>query len=123
MLFLIVQLNECSYIETVKRMSEENKMFLTDLEDGQTGVIVDIVGGRHGARRVSDMEHRHHEPHHSSHDGRYAAKRLADLGLAPGTEIEVISTTFFSGPVQIKVCGSKLVLGRGLASRILIELK
>lgn len=120
---MIVQLNECSYIETVKRMSEENKMFLTDLEDGQTGVIVDIVGGRHGARRLSDMEHRHQEPHHSSHEGRYAAKRLADLGLAPGTEIEVISTTFFSGPVQIKVCGSKLVLGRGLASRILIELK
>jgi len=29
----------------------------------------------------------------------------------------------FSGPVQIEVSGSKLVLGRGLASKIQVKLK
>jgi Fe2+ transport system protein FeoA len=29
----------------------------------------------------------------------------------------------FSGPLQIEVCGSRLVLGRGLASKITVELK
>ena len=72
---------------------------LTDLEDGQTGIIVSIAGGKE------------------------ASKRLADLGLNPGTEIKVIGRIMFSGPVQIEVCGSKLVLGKGLASKILIEFK
>jgi Fe2+ transport system protein FeoA len=77
----------------------KDNTFLTDLEDGQTGVIVSIVGGR------------------------AASKRLADLGLNPGTAIKVIGRIMFSGPVQVEVCGSKLVLGRGLASKIGVELK
>lgn len=72
---------------------------LTDLEDGQTGIIVSVAGGRK------------------------AAKRLADLGLTPGTEIEVLRKAWFSGPVQIGICGSKLVIGRGLASKIVVDLK
>ena len=72
---------------------------LTDIKDGQTGIIVSILGGRK------------------------AAKRLADLGVTTGTEIKVLRRTLFSGPVQIEVCGSKLVLGRGLASKIIVKLK
>ena len=73
-------------------------MSLIELKDGQTGIIVSIAGGKK------------------------ASKRLAGLGLNPGAEIKVVGRTLFSGPVQIEVCGSKLVLGRGLASKILIEL-
>ncbi len=72
---------------------------LADLENGQTGIII------------------------SMYDGKKASKRLADLGLKPGTEITVRSRTLFSGPVQIEVNGSRLVLGRGLASKIVVELK
>lgn len=79
--------------------NEKNKTSLTDMKDGQTGIIVSIFAGRK------------------------ATKRLADLGLTTGTEIEVLRTTLFSGPVQIEVCGSKLVLGRGLASKIIVEVK
>jgi len=79
--------------------NERNKTILTDLEDGQTGIIVSIAGGKK------------------------AVKRLADLGLAKGTAVEVVRKAWFSGPVQIEVCGSKLVLGRGLASKIVVELK
>jgi len=77
---------------------EKYKTVLTDLEDGQAGIIVSIAGGKR------------------------ASKRLADLGLNPGAGIKVVGRILFSGPVQIEVCGSKLVLGRGLASKILVEL-
>jgi Fe2+ transport system protein FeoA len=78
---------------------ETSDLVLTDLEDDKTAVIVSINGGRH------------------------ASKRLADLGLKPGTEIKIIRKTLFSGPLQIEVCGSKLVIGRGLASKIAVVLK
>jgi len=78
---------------------DQCKTSLIDLKDGQTGIIVSIFGGRN------------------------MTKRLADLGLKSGTEIKVIRRTLFSGPVQIEACSSKLVLGRGLASKIMVEIK
>lgn len=53
--------------------------------------------------------------------GWRATKRLADLGLTPNTQIKVINKAPFWGPIEIKVRGSKLVLGRGLASKILVK--
>jgi ferrous iron transport protein A len=82
-----------------KMHTKKDKTSLTDIKDGKTGIIVSILGGR------------------------MAAKRLADLGLTTGTEIIVIGRTMFSGPIQIEVCGSRLVLGSGLASKIMVELK
>ena len=79
--------------------NKKDKTSLNDMKDGQTGIIVSILGGRK------------------------AAKRLADLGLTTGTEIIVLRRTLFSGPVQIEVCGSRLVLGKGLALKIIVELK
>jgi len=79
--------------------SRNTNISLADLENGQTGIII------------------------SMYDGKKASKRLADLGLKPGTEITVRSRTLFSGPVQIEVNGSKLVIGRGLATKIIVKLK
>lgn len=71
-------------------------MSLIEVEDGQTGIIVSVVGGKN------------------------LTKRLADLGLVSGTEIKVIRKALFSGPLQVEVSGSRLVLGRGLASKIMV---
>jgi Fe2+ transport system protein FeoA len=79
--------------------NENDKILLTDLEEGQTGFIVSIAGGKK------------------------AAKRLADLGLRPGTAIELLRKALFSGPLHIEVCSSKLVIGRGLASKIVVKFK
>jgi ferrous iron transport protein A len=78
---------------------EHGKTVLADMKDGQTGVIVSIMGGR------------------------MATKRLADLGLTPGTGVKMVRRALFSGPIQIEVCCSRLVIGRGLASRIIVEMK
>jgi Fe2+ transport system protein FeoA len=72
---------------------------LTELEDGQTGIIVSVQGGK------------------------ILTKRLADLGITSGTEVKVIRRTLFSGPIQVEVAGSRLVLGHGLASKIMVDLK
>ncbi len=72
---------------------------LNQLEEGQTGTIISVLGGMG------------------------ASKRLADLGLVNGKDIKVIRKTLFRGPLQIEVSGSRLILGRGLTSKILVELK
>jgi len=72
---------------------------IIDMQDGQSGIIVSLHGGRN------------------------LTKRLADLGISPGTLITVLRKSLFAGPVQVEVSGSRLVLGRGLASKILVEPK
>ncbi len=79
-------------------MVGKKHLTLLDLKDGQTGIIISVAGGRG------------------------ASKRLADLGLTPGAGIKVLRKALFSGPVQIEACGSKLVIGRGLAAKIYISL-
>lgn len=45
---------------------------------------------------------------------------LAELGLYPGTKMRVAAMAPFNGPVIIQVGGSEQVLGRELASRLLV---
>ncbi len=74
--------------------SRPSKPLLT-LQVGRKGVVGKIVGGR------------------------TACKRLNELGLIPGTEVEMVNR-ISNGPVMIRVKGSKLALGRGLASKVYI---
>jgi len=50
--------------------------------------------------------------------GRVQA-RLAVMGLVPGTELQVHSNRGY-GPFIIEVKGCRIILGRGLASKILV---
>jgi len=52
--------------------------------------------------------------------GQIATKRLADMGLVSDTKIKILRKAPF-GPIEIEVRGSKLVLGRGLAAKILVK--
>jgi len=51
--------------------------------------------------------------------GRGLGRRLADMGLTPGTEVVVIDS-HRSGPVVVQVRGAKLALGHGMAQKILV---
>lgn len=70
---------------------------LTEIKDGKLAVIVSVSGGK------------------------ALTKRLADLGLRSGIMVKVLRSALFSGPVQIELCGSRLVLGQGLASKIMVR--
>ena len=47
-------------------------------------------------------------------------RRLADMGLTPGVQIRVINSQM-PGPVLIDLRGSRLVLGHGIAQKIMIK--
>jgi len=48
-------------------------------------------------------------------------RRLADMGLTPGTEITVVKSAPFNGPLEVLVRGSRLALGRGMAEQIYVK--
>jgi len=52
--------------------------------------------------------------------GRQMRGRLAALGLLPGTELEVIQNSGH-GPFVVSVRGSRIVIGRGMASRMEVD--
>ena len=53
--------------------------------------------------------------------GHKAKRRLANLGLVPGTKIKKKKAAPFRGPLKIIVKGTSLVIGRGLASKIIVN--
>jgi len=78
-------------------MKKEKGLLLVNLKEGEGAEIISVLGGQ------------------------MANKRLADLGLTPGTKIKVLRKAPFFGPIEIEVRGSKLALGRGIASKILVK--
>lgn len=85
---------------------------LTELKDDESGTITSIKAG-HGCEKG----HRR--------DGKAwgLARRLADMGLTPGTRITVVKSAPFHGPLEVLVRGSRLALGRGMASRVFVEVE
>ena len=86
---------------------------LTDLRDGESGIITSIKTGQetgHGERRRTRR-------------GWGFRKRLEDMGLTPGTKVTVVKSAPFNGPLEVYVRGSRLALGRGMADRIFVEVK
>ncbi|MEX0974047.1 MAG: FeoA family protein [Bacillota bacterium] len=53
--------------------------------------------------------------------GRGAQIRLWDLGVIPGTVVQVIAAHPFRGPVLIKTGGTKVAVGRGLADSVSVR--
>jgi ferrous iron transport protein A len=47
-------------------------------------------------------------------------RRLADMGMTPGTEIRMVNSGR-PGPVVLDVRGSKLALGQGVAAKIIVR--
>ncbi|MGQ9781801.1 MAG: FeoA family protein [Nitrososphaeria archaeon] len=81
---------------------------LTALKNGESGVITSVKGcayegGQRGWGRRWGFE-----------------RRLADMGLTPGTLVTVVKSAPLQGPVEVLVRGSRLALGRGMAERIYV---
>ena len=53
--------------------------------------------------------------------GHNAKTRLANLGVVPGVKITKTKNAPFKGPLEITVKGSSLVIGRGLATKIIVK--
>jgi DtxR family Mn-dependent transcriptional regulator len=53
--------------------------------------------------------------------GYKAKMRLANLGLVPGVKIKKKKSAPLKGPIEIIVKGSSLVIGRGIATKIVVQ--
>jgi len=53
--------------------------------------------------------------------GRGIVRRLTDMGLTPGAQVTVISHAGSAGPVIVAVLGTKLMLGRGIAHKVMVR--
>ena len=53
--------------------------------------------------------------------GRGISHKLRQLGLCPGREVKVLRFAPLGGPVMIDAEGRSIALGRGIASRVEVE--
>ena len=53
--------------------------------------------------------------------GQGLTRRLADMGLVPGTTLRVINSQM-PGPIIVEVRGSRLILGYGMTQKIMVEI-
>jgi Fe2+ transport system protein FeoA len=89
------------------------KSRLSDLKDGDSGVITSIEIGHRGRHGGQSRARR----------GWGFRKRLEDMGLTPGTRVTVVKSAPFRGPLEVHVRGSRLAIGKGMAERILVEVE
>ncbi len=101
-----LQIGSCAEcIELHNRGLEENgkndqsRVAIGSLEQGQTGKISLIRGGYN------------------------LLNRLLDMGLEPGSEICAVRVTPPNGPVEVAVGKSRVILGKGMASKVFVDLK
>ncbi|RLI53906.1 MAG: hypothetical protein DRP09_14555 [Candidatus Thorarchaeota archaeon] len=116
--------------ETSVSVTEQkpDRLRLTSIKTSEECIILEIVDYRDTeifpdsdresckiGRRRHGWHHRFHR-HHRHHNVRC---RLLDLGLVPGTRVMVLNNQN-RGPILVEVRDSKMALGRGLASKILV---
>lgn len=53
--------------------------------------------------------------------GHGMVRRLAEMGLTPGTEVTIVRIAPMHGPIEVSVRGASLALGRGIARRVLVK--
>jgi ferrous iron transport protein A len=70
---------------------------LTGMKAGETGKVVDVLGGR------------------GVHN------RLRSLGIRNGAKVTKVSGAFARGPVVLRIGGAQVVLGFGVAHRVAVE--
>ncbi len=72
---------------------------LTQLQGGESGVVVDIQGG-YGLTR-----------------------RLESLGIRVGKKVTKVSSQLMRGPVTVRIDNSEVAIGFGMARKILVEIE
>jgi len=70
---------------------------LTQLQGGESGVVMDIQGG-YGLTR-----------------------RLESLGIRVGKKVTKVSSQLMRGPVTVRIDNSEVAIGFGMAKKILVE--
>ena len=100
-------------------MSEKRKILLGQMQPGQSGTVVRILGeeGEQGYDPGPGPRRRRRHRYH----GHRWADRLYALGLRPGKRITKVSSMFLQGPIVVEVDNAQLAIGFDMAGRIVVE--
>jgi len=79
-------------------MHRGRQITLHQMNIGQTGTVVTILGGRR------------------------LMQRLEGLGIRPGKKVTKITSSPFHGPVTLRVNNTQIAVGFGMANRIVVQL-
>jgi len=55
-------------------------------------------------------------------DGRGLRQKLQNLGIREGVVVKKVRGIFTHGPIIVKVGSTQIALGRGMASKVMVEL-
>jgi ferrous iron transport protein A len=80
-------------------MTIKKQLNLNQLEDGQTGTVIQLLGGR-----------------------SFIA-RLEAIGIRPGNKVTKVCSMLFKGPVTLKSNGTQVALGFGMANKVIVEVE
>ncbi len=107
--------------DTAESTKVEDTVSLTDVQSGKTCRLVRVS---HHGKRMFRMHGRHKEHEDSERQFRHSnsriLRRLLDLGITTGCVFEVIQSGM-NGPVLVQVRGTRVALGHGLASKLLVK--
>ena len=53
--------------------------------------------------------------------GAGVRQRLSQMGIHPGDMVTILRYGAFRGPLLIEIHGSQVALGRGIASKVIVE--
>ena len=79
-------------------MSQKIQLALSQMQAGQTGTVIQIMGGRGLIRRLDAM------------------------GIRPGKKVTKISSSLFRGPITLRTNQTQVAIGFGMANKILVEI-
>ena len=93
---------------------------LNELKNGEKGIIVKIGGGKGLRQRFLEW---HGERGRMARMGSRGSlrHRLLDMGLVPGSEVEMERVAPLGDPIEIKVKGCNLALRKEEAASIQVE--
>jgi ferrous iron transport protein A len=74
------------------------KVDLTQLEEGESGVVVNIQGG-YGLIR-----------------------RLESMGIRVGKKVTKVSSQFMRGPITVRIDNFQVAIGFGMAKKVMVRL-
>ena len=78
-------------------MTEKKLITINQMKSGQSGIIVQLIGGK-------NLE-----------------SRLEALGIRPGTKVTKVSSMVFKGPVTVRFNGTQAALGFGMANKVMVD--
>ena len=81
-----------------RRLRPEGKeLTLSQMRPGQSGKVVEVLGGRG------------------------ISSRLSVLGIRAGLRVTKVSSMFMRGPVTVQLGNSQVAIGFGMANKIIVE--